>query len=135
MKKYDELVSGREEDFFFLLDAVVNEPHKVPAIVAADRELLRVTNYSGENVLHWLAVENQVEGISLLRSLGSPISSFAFIETVEMGHAETAILLLELGVEVELSYCERALEKNPFNISTKKIRLLKSYLNQFGYKL
>ena len=136
MKKYDELDNqGRTYDFIRLLDAVLHEPHKVPLMVAENRDILRATNWIGENVLHWLAVENHVEGISLLRSLGSPIPTWALVEAVEMGNIETVILLLELGVEVEFSYCRNALEHKSPNITPKKIRLMKSYFKQFGYEM
>lgn len=135
MKKYDELIFGREEEFFFLMDVIINEPQKVAAIVSANRDLLRVTNYSGENLLHWFAVENMCKEISLLRTLGSPIPTFALIHALEMGHLEAVILMLELGAEVEVSICKRALECNSFKIPARKIRILKSYFKQFGYML
>ncbi len=136
MKKYDELDNqGRTYDFDRLLDAVLNEPHKVPLIVAENRDILRATNWTGENVLRWLAVENHVEGIALLRGLGSPIPTIALVEAVELGHLETVILLLELGVEVDFSSCRSALEYNSFHLSPKKIRIMKSYFKQFGYEM
>ncbi len=135
MRKYDELIYGREEDFFFLLDLIINEPQKLSAVISSDRDLVRATNYSGENALHWFAVENMCEEISLLRALGSPIPPFALIHALEMGHLEAVILLLELGAEVEVSICKRALEVNSFNISARKVRILKSYFKQFGHEL
>lgn len=47
----------------------------------------------------------------------------------------TVILLLELGAEVEFSYCRNAMESNNFNVSSRKIRLMKNYFRQFGYEI
>ena len=135
---YDALKKGRTHGFGILLDAVLNEPHKVRDIVTDNPEILYETCWAGENVLHWLAVENKTEGIELLRSLGSPIPAFALINAVEHGHTETVILLLELGAEINeyiSSTCSRSLKRNSFKISDKKIGLMKSYFKQYGYEI
>lgn len=135
---YDALKKGRSHEFGLLLDAVLNEPHKVRDIVSDNPEILYETCWAGENVLHWLAIENHTEGIELLRSLGSPIPEFALIHAVEQGNTETVILLLELGAELNeyiANTCSRSLKINSFEISDKKIRLMKSYFKQFGYEI
>jgi hypothetical protein len=135
MKPYDYLEPGRSYAFEVLFDAVCLEPHNIPKLVAADRQLLRATNWIGENVLHWFAVENGIEEIALLRSLGSPIPQWALVEAMEMGHCETVILLLELGAEVDIGACRTSFASNPFEVSSRKRRLIRSYFQQFSYSL
>lgn len=133
--RYDALKIGRTHGFGVLLDAVLYEPHRVKDIVTSNPEILYETCWAGENVLHWLAVENKHEEIRLLRSLGSPIPRFALVDAVELGHLETIITLLELGCEVQLSYCKKALERNEGNFSKRKISIIKSYFRQFGFEI
>ena len=132
---YDALKKGRTHGFGLLLDAVLIEPHKVRDIVSNNPEVLYETCWVGENVLHWLAVENKHEEIRLLRSLGSPIPRYALVEAVEHGHAETIIALLELGAEVIPSEITRALNNHYFDHSKKTKSLIKRYFKQFGYEI
>ncbi len=89
----------------------------------------------GENVLHWLAVENRHEEIRLLRSLGSPIPIYALVEAVEHGHIETVIALLELGAEVIPSDITRALNNKYYAHSKRTKSLISRYFIQFGYEI
>ena len=107
--RYDALKKGRTHGFGLLLDAIMFEPHKVRAIVSAYPDIVYETCWVGENVLHWLAIENKHEEIRLLRSLGSPIPRYALVHAVEHGHTETIIALLELGAEVLPSEITQAL--------------------------
>ena len=135
---YDALKKGRTHGFGLLLDAVLMEPHKVRDIVSENPEVLYETCWAGENVLHWLAIENKHEEIRLLRSLGSPIPEFALIHAVEHGNTETVIALLELGAELNeyvSNTCSRSLKSNYFGMSDKKVRLIKRYFKQFGYEI
>lgn len=135
---YDSLKKGRSHGFGLLLDAVLNEPHKVKDIVTENPEIVYETCWAGENVLHWLAIENHTDGIRLLRSLGSPIPEFALIHAVEHGHIETVILLLELGAELNeyvSNTCSKSLKSNYFEVPDNKIRLIKSYFKQYGYEI
>jgi len=111
-------------EFYRLLEAVLNEPEKVPAIVYESPSILEETNLSGETVLHWLAVENHTNGIKLLRSLGATIPEFALIHAVEHGHTETVILLLELGADAKGFDLDRTLNSPIWELS---------YFSQFGY--
>ena len=108
MKRHDEVDSSKSHDFDILLDAVLNEPHKVKDIVVKNRDCLRAVNYTGENVLHWLAVENRTEDVKLLRSLGSPIPELAFEDALEGGNIEMVILLLQLGASPNISMCNNS---------------------------
>ncbi len=111
------------------------EPHKVRDIVTENPEVLYETCWVGENVLHWLAVENKHEEIRLLRSLGSPIPRYALVHAVEHGHTETIIALLELGAEVIPSEITRALNNKYFNHDKKTKSLIRRYFNQFEHEI
>ena len=133
--KYDALKTGRTHGFNVLLDSVFNEPHKLKDIIEADPEILYETCWVGENVLHWLAIENKHEEIRLLRKFGSPIPRLALIQAVEMRHLETVITLLELGAQVVPEEIERAINFTDYDSSKKKTAILKSYFSQFGYEI
>ncbi|RYY77230.1 MAG: ankyrin repeat domain-containing protein [Gammaproteobacteria bacterium] len=132
---YEALKIGRSHEFGILLDAVLYEPEKVPGIVANNPEIVYETCWAGENVLHWLAIENKHEEIRLLRSVGSPIPIYALVHAVEHGHLETVIALLELGAEVIPSDITRALNSSWFSKSKKVKSLIKRYFKQFGYEI
>ncbi|MDR2688969.1 MAG: ankyrin repeat domain-containing protein [Azoarcus sp.] len=92
--------TATEEDlkgFQQLLNAVLDDPDTVPAMVCGHPEWLECVNNSAETVLHWLAVEGHVEGIKLLHRLGSAIPPFALTHALQAGHVETVDLLLTLG--------------------------------------
>ena len=135
MRRHDELDQQKSHNFDILLDAVLNEPHKVNGIVTVNRECLRAVNFSGENVLHWLAVENHTEGVQLLRGLGSPIPEFAIIHALEAGHTEMVILLLELGADPNIETCKSALNNPIWELSAKTKRLMRSYFKQYGHEI
>lgn len=135
MKKHNEVVKLKSHDFDVLLDAVLNEPHKVRNIVSANRECLRAVNYSEENVLHWLAIEYHTEGVTLLRSLGSPLPEFALIHALEAGHTEMVILLLELGAEPNIEICKNSLNNPIIGLSKKTKQILQSYFVQYGFEI
>lgn len=128
------LRDGRSHAFERLFDAVWMEPHRLNKLLAAERSLVMATNWIGENVLHWMAVENRVWEIELLRSLGSPIPPFALVEALELGNCETVILLLELGVDVEHVYCRSAFARTT-DLPRHKRRLMRSYFHQYGHDL
>jgi hypothetical protein len=124
-------------DFHLLLDAVLKEPHKVKDIVVKNRAILDAENLSGENVLCWLALENHIEGVCLLRSLGSKTPQFTLCEAIQMGNTEMVILLLELGadIEAEIAFCRSAIDNEIYNLSSKKKRLIRSYFKQYGHEI
>ncbi|USD22777.1 hypothetical protein MJO52_06470 [Microbulbifer variabilis] len=122
-------------EFDRLLEAVLYEPEKVPAIVSEDRSILEVENCCNETVLHWLAIENQVAGIVLLRGLGARISPWAIAHAIEVGSLDAVILMLELGGEPELEVYKNYLD-NPFwELTQQQKRLFRSYFKQYGYEI
>jgi len=124
-----------EHDFGRLLDAALNEPHKVPTMVAQDRDILIATNRSGENALAWLALENQFEQVILLRNVGSPIPHFALYEAIELLNIKMIILLLELGVDIDIYTCRSTYRRVLPEMTRKQRRLIRSYFSQFGYDI
>ncbi|MBD9397277.1 hypothetical protein [Pseudomonas sp. PDM11] len=113
----------------------MSEPQKVQAIVTENPEVLYETCWAGENVLHWLAVENMHEEIRLLRSLGSPIPIDALVDAVELGHLEAIITLLELGAEVIPSDITKALNNEHLSHNKKKKSIIKRYFKQFDHEI
>ncbi len=133
--KHDALKVGRTHGFGLLLDAVLNEPHKVRAIVSDNPGIVHETCWVGENVLHWLAIENRYEEIELLRSVGSPIPTYALVHAVEQGNTESVIKLLEMGVEFISSDIESAIHSKTFSKDKKTKSLLIRYFRQYGCEI
>lgn len=132
---YEALKKGGSHEFGILLDAVIYEPEKVHSIVSNNPEIVYETCWAGENVLHWLAIENKHEEIRLLRSVGSPIPIYALVHAVEHGHLKTIIALLELGAEVIPSDITQAVNSTWFKKNKKVKSLIKRYFKQFGYDI
>lgn len=124
LRRMGTATSEELEDFRELLDAVLNTPEGVAELVKRTPRLLAAVNNSTETVLHWLAVENHVEGIKLLYSLGAEIPEFALIEALEMGHVETVALLLSLGSRLERYSLDQVIGNEVWKLSdTKKSEL------------
>jgi len=111
-------------DFKVLLNAVLNTPELVPTLVRESPEILDAVDNCMETVLHWLAVENHVEGIALLHSLGAKVPEHALIHAVEMGHLETVELLLSYGVRLHRYSLDRIVGNPIWGLSEgKKLEL------------
>ena len=118
-------------EFYRLLDAVLKDPEKVPDIVRDEPEILKQTNFSGETVLVWLALENHFSGVKLLRSLGAKIPHQALYEAVDMGHTDMVALLLELGADKHGWDYEKVLT-NPHSNLSKEVRAdIRTYLKSY----
>lgn len=131
------MINDIENNYHFnrLLEAVLNEPEKVLSMVAENRNILEEEDCCNETALHWLAVENHVEGVALLRGLGARISPWAIAHAIEVGSLEAVILLLELGGEPDIGVCKRYLENPYWELSKKQKRLIRSYFKQYGYEI
>ena len=120
--------------YWVLIEALFKEPSKVAAIVKAEPQLLENTSVVEETPLHFLAIEGNNDSIRLLRSLGAKIPEEAVYHAIEAGHTDTVILLLELGANPVREQCERSLAIKFYQPTDKHKRLVRSYLDQFGYK-
>lgn len=135
MKRFDELKKGASFDFIQLFDGVMFEPHKVPDIVKENPDCLSAVNIIGENVLHYCVVENMVEEVRLLRSVGSPIPSYALSEAVGLGYTEMVGLLLELGVEPVLRSCKNELMYAKEKQGSRVANIISRHFADYGYEL
>jgi hypothetical protein len=111
------------------------EPEKVPTIVKENPNILEALNCCDETPLHWLAIENNLDGVRLLRSLGANISEWAIHHSIEVGAMDMVILLLELGGEPSIDVCRKYLTNKVWELNPKQKRLLISYLKQYGFEI
>jgi len=120
-------------DFECLLSAVLTDPAAVPELVRLCPQLLKSVNNSSETVLHWLALENLVDAISLLHSLGASIPSYVVVHALQAGNVETVDLLLSLGGTFEHS-TPRDIVRNPtWELTSVKQEQLLAVLEAHGY--
>lgn len=124
-----------EFEFEVLLDAMINDRHKVKNIVNGNKSVLEATNRTGENVLRWFALENCFEEVSFLRSLGSPIQSVTLSEAVGMGNAMMVGLLLELGAEPDLVSCRGEINATLNELTSRQKNIIKKHFKDYGYEL
>ena len=129
----DDIVHN--QDHIRLLDAVLMEPNKVPTMVKENPNILEARNCYNETVLHWLSVENNLDGVRLLRSLGANIFEWAMHHAIEVGAMEMVMLLLELVGEPSVDVCRKYITNNVWELTQKQRRLLISYLKQYGYEI
>ena len=122
-------------EFGVLLDAMENEPHKVNAIVNADRSILEATNRTGENALRWFALENRFDEVRKLRSLGSTIQEQTLSEAVGMGNTEMVGLLMELGAEPNLTSCKEEMNRKFNQLTSRQKNIIKKHFQDFGFEI
>lgn len=125
--------TSEEYDFQTLLDAVLKEPWKVNEMVSANRKILSAKNSIGENVLHYLAVENKLQEVKHLRTLGSEISPYALSEALSLGYKDMVALLLELGCEPIISSCDLWLAASKLTKAEKYE--IRGVFRAYGYTL
>ncbi len=121
-------------EFNRLLDAVLMEPGKVHAIVKAQPSILEEKDPAGETALQWLVIENNIEGVQLLRSMGAKVPPYALQQAAEMGYTDMVITLLELGADASGQNIIEAMENPLWELPKKTKRLIGSYLKQYGYE-
>jgi len=120
--------------FFRLLDAVLMEPSKVSSMVKDQPGIREEKNPAGETALHWLVIENKLEEVRFLRSLGAKIPAYSLLHAAQMGYTEMVITLLELGADPSGLGILEAIRNPVWKLPKKKIRLIESYLKQYEYE-
>lgn len=124
-----------DHEFQLLLDAMLNERYKVQDIVNGNRAILEATNRTGENVLRWFALENCLEEVSFLRSLGASIQPVTLTESVAMGNTLMVGLLLELGADPDLVSCRGQMKLAINGLSSRQKNIIKNHFKDYGYEI
>lgn len=89
-----------------LMDAAVTNPERARQMVSERPDLLTATTSVGETALHYLCIENHLEGARLLVALGADVNSHdefgdtPLMSASSLGHLEVARFLLERGANV-----------------------------------
>ena len=122
-------------EFGLLLEAILREPEKIRDIVNSTPGILEATNCTGENVLRWCAVENYLDEVEMLRSLGSSIQPAALSEAVGLGYTFMVGLLLELGAEPDLVSCRRELSSKFNRLTKRQKHIICSHFRDYGYEI
>jgi len=124
---------SEEYNFLILLEAVLKEPEKVTDIVNGNTGILEAKNSIGENVLHYLAVENKLEEVQMLHALGSTIPQYSISDALSVGHLDMVALLLELGGDPQVRFC--SMHMNGSQFSKKQKYELRGLFRAYGYIL
>jgi hypothetical protein len=103
----------KRERWGALVDAAVDDPAKARRMVAEDPSVLKETGLFDETALHYLAVENFVEGVRLLLELGadpnaqSDSGDTPLHDCLTLGNNELVDILLEAGANPNIfNECE-----------------------------
>ena len=89
-----------------LRNAFLSNVDEARRMISAEPALLNVRNGIGETVMHWLAVENQIEAVTTLLELGAevdPVNDFdstPLLECVTLKNAELVALFIPRGASV-----------------------------------
>ncbi len=125
--------SGKDYGYDRLYEAVVYKRHTVRELLAAGPELLKCINYSGETVMHWFVVENDVEVVELLSACGGQVTDYAITEACSLGHVDMVYLLMGIGVVPNISSCRSQVELG--KVPRRTVIKLKRAFNRYGYQL
>lgn len=131
---YMALHPGKDYGYDRLMEAVRYTPHLVRQMINSESDLLHCKNYSGETVMHWFVVENDIEIVELLSSCGGMVSDYALAEACGMGHVDMVYLLLGIGVIPDLSFCKTLIKLNS-GMPRKTLIKLRRAFNRYGYRL
>ena len=123
----------KEYGYDRLYQAVLYQPHTVAQMIRDDPELLKSRNYSGETVMEWFAVENNLEIVELLQSCGGEYSDYALAEACCLGHVDMVYLFLRMGVVPDIARCRNMIRLGevPRNVFVK----LEQAFHRYGYNL
>jgi len=128
-----DITESEEHNFFILFEAVMKELEKVSDIVKGNASILEAKNSIGENVLHYLAIENKQEEVQILRALGSTIPQYSICDALSLGHLDMVALLLELGGDPQIRFCSMHMNNSRF--SKKQKYELRGLFRAYGYIL
>jgi ankyrin repeat protein len=124
---------GKEYGYDRLMEAVRFQPHTVPQLLRDEPELLKCKNYSGETVMHWFVVENDVAIVELLCSCGGEVTNYALTEACSLGHVDMVYLLLGIGIVPDIESCRNQIKLA--NVPRKTRIKLKRAFHRYGYAL
>lgn len=124
---------GKEYGFDRLFEAVIFTPQNVPAMVRDEPELLLCTNYAGETVLQYFAMEGINEIIELLLSCGAQADEWSVYFACGLAHEETIGILLAAGAIPDCESCARELVR--WSVSPRKRRRIKGVFHCYGFEL
>ncbi len=125
-------IERKDYGFDRLYQAVLYQPHTVAQMLREESALLKCQNYSGETVLEWFAVENNLEIITLLKDCGAEYSDYALAEACCSGHVEMVYLLLGMGVVPDIAWCWDAIRRA--DVPRKTFVKIKRAFHRHGYK-
>lgn len=125
---------GKDYGYDRLMEAVRYTPHLVRQMIHREPELLHCKNYSGETVMHWFVVENDIEVVELLSSCGGTVSDYALAEACSLGHVDMIYLLLGIGVIPDMASCKTLIKLNT-NMPRKTLIKFRRAFSRYGYEL
>lgn len=102
MKKKAEKIT----DFYDFVATVSNDRKLAAQMLADNRERLQEKSSVGETALHYLAIENDLEGVTFLISQGAEVDSrdnsncTPLMHAAQLGNDEMCLLLMEHGADV-----------------------------------
>jgi len=128
-------MSGEKFDKFIVL--VVDDLASASKLLAEEPDLIYVKNGIGETVLHYLAVENQLEMVRWLYNKGSDLNTTndfgntPLSEAASLGYLELCEFLLENGADHKIctSQGDSALSEAATNNQVEVVNLLLTRIN------
>lgn len=92
--------------FYSLRDAMFNNWEVAQALIEADPTIIEARSGIGETALHYLAVENHLEGVAYLLERGAHINTrndfqgTPLIDAASLGYLELCRFLLDNGADI-----------------------------------
>ena len=124
---------GKDYGYERLMEAVLYKPHTVPELISNEPSLLNAKNYSGETVLHWFVVENNLDIVEMLFGCGGRVDEYALTEACSLGHVDMVYLLLKNNVVPDVESCQNQMEQGEVPRKTKL--KIKQAFHRYGYEL
>ena len=99
---------GTDARWYAFRDAVRHRDYvQAQKLLDADRTVLDLRNQTGETVLHWLAVENEQNGVAWLRLKGADINTKnkfgtpVIFEVAQLGYKDMFRWLADVGADLK----------------------------------